>query len=58
MIVQFEKIGCSINDQKNMDESVKDTKKGLFNTVCFRQSRIHCSVRQNQVSVAGTETKV
>jgi hypothetical protein len=36
MIVQFEKIGCSINDQKNMDESVKDTKKGLFNTVCMK----------------------
>ena len=45
MIVQFEEIEGSMDDQKNMDESVKDTKKGLFNKVCFHQCRINCSVR-------------
>ena len=45
MIVQFEEIEGSMDDQKNMDESVKDTKKGLFNKVCFDQCRIYCSVR-------------
>ena len=44
MIVQFEEIEGSMDDQKNMDESVKDTKKGLFNKVYFRQSRIYCSL--------------
>jgi hypothetical protein len=37
MIVQFEEIEGSMDYQKNMDESVKDTKKGLFNKVCFHQ---------------------
>ena len=45
MIVQFEEIEGSMDDQKNVDESVKDTKKGLFNKVCFQQCRIYCSVR-------------
>ena len=39
MIRQFEELESrkyrSIDDQKKMDESHEDTKKGLFNKVCF-----------------------
>ena len=39
MVRQFEELESrqysSVDDQKNMDESLEDTKKGLFNKVCF-----------------------
>ena len=59
MIVQFEEIEGSMDYQKNMDEGVKGTKKGLFNKVCFHQCNVEfiAVYDQNQVLVTGTEIK-